>query len=643
MKSTISIIFVLSLILSGCGGTNTPEPTISEKAEFHIKTLELKKANGGYNVEKSARLTAGSALTLTSDGIGQVDKILVKEWQSVKKWQTIIQLKDTTAMYGLQMQQAGNGVTSANAGREATIANLDQSITNAEIARAQAQRAYDTLVKDTKERRKQAENDFFNANPNNTGSTAQLNIEKLKLDLASAENNYQNQLTSLDASYHLYANDFEKLSNSMLFEADRILGITSTYQYTNDGWEAYLGAYIWNVKVTADNAWGKLYEARGSIRAKQSIVITPQNAKAEIDALISYYQIARDMGAAMDNMLQNSVVGWGLSRVQLDAWIGQWTGFRASTQASEAQFIAWKSSAMSTIPSGTGAKSVAEMNIDSLKFQISAAERNIKTGNDSATIWYTRTLIALDDQLKAAKLAYEQAEKNLAAAKRNREATAKQLGASVSSASTSLSLARANYDKLLIKSPVDGKITKISVSVGQNVNAGGPVGEVASNMPEMLVDTEADVALNLENGDTVTVEVGWTTLTGVVSAVSHIANTNLLYSTRISMSTGTDLIGQAAKIIFNINNSNDTPTSIYLPLININIISENEWEIFLLSQSGSELLPKRESVKLWNIRGDSIEVINSFPEDTIIILNDVSNFDSTKQKLVIEKLTVSGE
>jgi len=30
----------------------------------------------------------------------------------------------------------------------------------------------------------------------------------------------------------------------MLYNGDTILGMTSTYQYKNDGWEAYLGAYI---------------------------------------------------------------------------------------------------------------------------------------------------------------------------------------------------------------------------------------------------------------------------------------------------------------------------------------------------------------------------------------------------------------
>lgn len=641
MKKKLSIILVLSLLLSSCGeSVITPEDT---RAEFIIQTLKLTGATGSYEVEKTARLTAWSSLSLPSDGIGQVEQVLVKEGQSVKKWDVIVKLKDTAAMYGIQMKQANNGVASASAAREATLANLDQAVTNAEIWFAQAQRTYDTLIKDVKERRKQAENDFFNANPNNTGSTAQLGLEKLKIDLASAENNYQNQLTSLDSNYHLYANDFEKLANSMLYEADRILGITSTYQYSNDSWEAYLWAYIGNVKVTAENTWGKLYEARGSVRAKQTTSITIATIKSETENLASYYQTARDMWAAMDNMLQNSVVGGGLSQEQLGGWISQWTGFRASEQASEAQFTAWKSNALSIIPSATGAKSVAEMNIDSLKLQIAWAERNISTGNDSATIGYNRTLIALDDGVKAAKLSLEQAEKNLAAAKRNRSATAKQLGASVGSASTSFEMAKANYDKLLIKAPVDGKVTKINVSVGQSINTGTPVAEMASSMPEMTVDTEADVALNLTAWDAVRVVVSDTTLTGTVSAVSHLANSNLLYTTRISVTNETKLIGQAAKVVFTISSGKDSFSDISLPLLSVNIISENEWEIFLLTHSGTELIPERKSVKLGSLRNESIEILETFTANTEIILSDISNFDRTKQRFIVKNETVSGE
>jgi len=62
-------------------------------------------------------------------------------------------------------------------------------------------------------------------------------------------------------------------------------------------------------KVDAENAWNTLYASRGAIRAKTSTQITTSNVKVEIDALESYYGTARNMGATMDNMLQNSVIG----------------------------------------------------------------------------------------------------------------------------------------------------------------------------------------------------------------------------------------------------------------------------------------------------------------------------------------------
>lgn len=84
MQKLLSLSLISLLILSSCGTSTTdiPEDT---RAEFIIQTLKLTGATGSYQVEKSARLTAGSSLSLPSDGVGQVEEILVKEGQSVKK------------------------------------------------------------------------------------------------------------------------------------------------------------------------------------------------------------------------------------------------------------------------------------------------------------------------------------------------------------------------------------------------------------------------------------------------------------------------------------------------------------------------------------------------------------------------------
>ena len=48
----------------------------------------------------------------------------------------------------------------------------------------------------------------------------------------------------------------------MLYEADKILGITTNFQYANDSWEPYLGTRVGNSKSLADNEWGSTYALR---------------------------------------------------------------------------------------------------------------------------------------------------------------------------------------------------------------------------------------------------------------------------------------------------------------------------------------------------------------------------------------------
>jgi hypothetical protein len=66
-------------------------------------------------------------------------------------------------------------------------------------------------------------------------------------------------------------------------------------------------------------------------------------------------------------------------------------------------------------------------------------------------------------------------------------------------------------------------------------------------------------------------------------------------------------------------------------------VSENEGEIFLLSQSGSELVPERKTVKLGVMQGKDIEVLETFEPRDEIILNDISNYNPLEQKLERKK------
>ena len=49
---------------------------------------------------------------------------------------------------------------------------------------------------------------------------------------------------------------------AMLYDGDKILGITTNYEYANDAWEPYLGARVGDTRALAINEWNRLYTAR---------------------------------------------------------------------------------------------------------------------------------------------------------------------------------------------------------------------------------------------------------------------------------------------------------------------------------------------------------------------------------------------
>ncbi len=82
-----------------------------------------------------------------------------------------------------------------------------------------------------------------------------MNIEKLQLDLEKANQDYENTITNLDANFHLYANEVDKTVTAMLYDGDKILGISEYWEHNNDVYEPLLGTQLGNIKNDSDNNW----------------------------------------------------------------------------------------------------------------------------------------------------------------------------------------------------------------------------------------------------------------------------------------------------------------------------------------------------------------------------------------------------
>lgn len=265
----------------------------------------------------------------------------------------------------------------------------------------------------------------------------------------------------------------------------------------------------------------------------------------------------------------------------------------------------------------------------SLTRTLTPAESAMINGSTDIKVTYESSRIDLKDRIENAKLATEQAKLTYDNAIRIRDATIAQLDATRKNAQISLDQARRDYSKLSISAPVDGTITKMIANVGQTINVGTPIAEFAGKLPQIVIDVDSSLASGLMIGDSVSVTLETISLTGTITAVSRVSNANLLSTVRISIVNGEKYIGKSARITF-ISNAKNTDGKILLPINAVKIISEEEGEIYILSESGSL---KKKSVKLGSVGDTNIEVFTTVGKNDSIITTDMSNYDESKNIL----------
>lgn len=600
MKSPIAIFLISTILLSSCGSVALIPPE-SQKTPFIVETYTIWKTQTPISIEKTGRITASSSLTLSAQWAGEINKISVKEWQSVKAWTIIATLKDTQNNYDLRYSQAQNTLKVQNAGIDTTRINLEQSVDNARIAYERARQAYDTLT-----------------GKNNLVYDTLVNTNSKTLD-------------TYNESYKTYLSDAERIMTQMLYEGDKILGITTNFEYSNDSWEAYLGTRVGDSMSLAINEWNATYSMRGDLRARieKSKTINITNPIEDFELISKSYEQGRKLADAMLYMLQNSVVGWWLPQELLSWWLASWNGQRATIQASIGWYNSWRAQTLTFFKTYQNTEIANKLALASLTRPLTAEEQNIINSSNDLKISYENARIDIKDKIENSRLSLEQAKKAYDTAQALKWATLIQLDANRENANIALAQAERDYAKLRVTAPVDGIISRVIANVGQSVSIGSPIAEFTSKQPQIIIDIEPSLVSNLLLWQNVWVLVEWNILTGTISALSTVANANLLSTIRISISEWQSYIGKSALISFFPKNNIKWEEILTLPLDAVSIIAEWEWEISIYTGTGI----LRKTVKIWKTFGDTVEILDTMNNGTEIILTNTSNYDASKQNI----------
>ncbi len=602
MKRFIVLMFLGGFLLSSCSSP-VVEETKQTKTPFSVKVVSLNELKPIFNTEKTGRITASSTLTLSAQWVGEINKIAVKEWQYVKAGALIASLKDTQTNYDLRLEQAENALVSQDASIKTTAINLGSALENARISYERAKQAYETLT------------------------------SKNALQYDSVVNSNAKTLKTYNENFKTYLSDVEKNMTQILYEGDRILGMTTAFQYTVDGWKSYLGAKVGNARADSENSWNKLYGIRGEIRARAEkwTNINIDDAQTDFAIIAKGYDETRKYIDIMVYMLQNNAIGAGLSQEMQNGWMAAWNGYRSAIGWAEAGFNGWKSQTITFLDGYKNTEIATRLAVESQNRSLTKEEQNLIDTNTDLRITYQNLRLTLSDQIKNAKLSLEQADSAYKNAKSILDATLVQLEASKKSAQIALEQAKRDYAKLRVVAPVDGNIWKITANVWQSVNIGSPIAEFTSNQPQISVDVDTELAETLSPGESVSIAVDDTTLSGTITAISRIAGNNLLSPVRITVLKWEKYIGQSAVIRFAFGERTQDDR-IFLPINAVKIISEEEGEISVLSASGSI---SKTSVKLGQVSGTNIEILTEIEKTAKIIITDISNYDETKNTLTI--------
>lgn len=212
MKTPFFIVVIFfALFLTSCGQNNENHNTPTEKQIFTIKTTTLGDFKTDISTEKTATIQANSTLTIPAETAGKISKIFVKEGQKLRVGETIATLEDTFNNYDLALLQAKNRIATEQAGNETQIVNLENSVISAKMNYNKALLAYNQLI-------------------------SQNNLKYDNLVKKNAD-----QLRGIDDNYRSHLNNLDAMATQYLYEADKILGMTSENQHINNVFEAYLG------------------------------------------------------------------------------------------------------------------------------------------------------------------------------------------------------------------------------------------------------------------------------------------------------------------------------------------------------------------------------------------------------------------
>lgn len=649
-KIVIFLSAFILLINAWCGTNNqSPSKKNEEKIDFLIQIIEVWKLEKQSIIKKTWKLLGKEDITISSQANWRVNNINFLEWKIVKKDQIVIQLKDIYSQYWLTLDKASSWLKETKISYESAEINLDKAIKDSKLALEQVQINYEKSIKDLEllkkwhnESLKKITSDVSSTNINSNDSQAQINYDNLKKEYDKAVLDYENKLKSDEEQISQYKTNFKNQYESLIIfmdqvilQVDNIVWVTTSRQHLNDSYEIYLWAKNSSTKYLAEKSLKDLIDEKDSIKNLKFNNLTIEDLKSNMDILSKSYDKTKICLDDVDILLKNTISSIDFSETTLNWFISTIDWLKISYQTYSNSFVwykNWVNIFLNTYQDQQKSLekqlAISKQSLESSKKTLEKAESDTKINYNATVIDQESQIVQAENAIKQNRLAVENAKTNLENAIKTKDIQLKQLKNWITTAQIWVNEASQEKSKLSVKTPIDGKISKIFVDKWQDIWAWTPLFSVVNNTnQEIKIWFTADELNYIYIWQQVNVNSNWKFYSWTVLSISKIADENINYESKILINEPFTLIWEIATV--------EIPINIEHPLLSVNAImpiSNSKWYIYIYENWE----PQKIEIEIGKTWWDKVEIITLLEDNKSIILSNMKNYDKNKNQIKLK-------
>ncbi len=564
--------------------TGSLTQTTDWKQDFYIETKKFKDFNSSLSIEKVWRLNSSQGIDISSNAVWRIAQIRVREWDRVVAWQVLAVLSDTIWNYFINLERARNTLEKARLSYETTENQLNKSISDLKI-------------------------NLNNSELDNPSSSKSLelkkiedSINKLNIDLNNLIASNKETLSWFNLSLWKEVNTYRTFSADVIDFADKLLSVTFDNKDENKSFRDFLWAEDVFQKKQSEEKLKDLIEYNK--RDLLSVQINLENLEEYSIYITTWYDKISKLLSSIETTLDNSIPSeWAFSNLDITTKKNAVNSFEISYNSFNSQFIWLKNSINSFLATYKNSE-------ESLRKQLTLLE------------WDKDIFVrSLDVKLEIDNSSLDEAIKN-------RDLTLRNLERNIVDAQIAYASAQKEYSKLTITSPISWTVWNVLWIVWQ---------EVANwvKLFSILNNKNKEVEIFLNKDEVSKIKLWWiayvdyeeSSFAWIIYSISNVADTNLNYKVKISLSDDISLIWD----IVNVRLLYISKTTL-LPINIVSVWNDNKWTINVYNSWSIDTI----EIWLWNIHSDMIEIVQIDNVFYDIIINDVSNFDKEKFRLKLK-------